>query len=323
MLKLENRSGFFFAISLGIGFFLLAPYIQLFNAVILGLLGGVFIGNILKLPANFDSGIKFTGSKLLEISILFLAFDINLTSIKSLGISSFVLVFIMVFVVLATTYFLSKKLNCPGSTGFLVGFGTAICGSSAIAALSPSVAENKEDVGISLAVVNLLGTLGMLGLPIFLTFMKMNETESGILIGASLHAVGNVAGAGYGMSEEIGKAAITMKLARVALLPIAVIAFSFFINRKKSVSWKEQLRLPYYLWGFILISILVSFFPIPTSISSFSKEAGKLILTIAMTAIGLKVGFKTLFYSGRKALVFGGILFAFQLVLILFLLLIF
>jgi uncharacterized integral membrane protein (TIGR00698 family) len=323
MLKLENRSGFFFAISLGIGFFLLAPHIQLFNAVILGLLGGVFIGNILKLPANFDSGIKFTGSKLLEISILFLAFDINLTSIKSLGISSFVLVFIMVFVVLATTYFLSKKLNCPGSTGFLVGFGTAICGSSAIAALSPSVAENKEDVGISLAVVNLLGTLGMLGLPIFLTFMKMNETESGILIGASLHAVGNVAGAGYGMSEEIGKAAITMKLARVALLPIAVIAFSFFINRKKSVSWKEQLRLPYYLWGFILISILVSFFPIPTSISSFSKEAGKLILTIAMTAIGLKVGFKTLFYSGRKALAFGSLLFAIQLIIIFLLLLIF
>jgi uncharacterized membrane protein YadS len=163
----------------------------------------------------------------------------------------------------------------------------------------------------------------MLGLPIFLTFMKINETESGILIGASLHAVGNVAGAGYGMSEEIGKAAITMKLARVALLPVAVIAFSFFINRKKSVSWKEQLRLPYYLWGFILISILVSFFPIPTSISSFSKEAGKLILTIAMTAIGLKVGFKTLFYSGRKALAFGSLLFAIQLIIIFLLLLIF
>lgn len=323
MLKHENRSGFFFAISLGIGFYFLAPYIQLFNAVILGLLGGILIGNTLKLPSIFDSGIKFTGSKLLEISILFLAVDINLTNIQSLGASSFVLVFIMVFVVLATTYFLSKKLNCPGSTGFLVGFGTAICGSSAIAALSPSVAENKEDVGISLAVVNLMGTLGMLGLPILLTFLKINETDSGILIGASLHAVGNVAGAGYGMSEEIGKAAITMKLARVALLPIAVIAFSFFINRKKSVSWKEQLRLPYYLWGFILISILVSFFPIPTSISSFSKETGKLILTIAMTAIGLKVGFKTLFYSGRKALAFGGILFAFQLILIFLLLLIF
>jgi uncharacterized integral membrane protein (TIGR00698 family) len=245
---------------------------------------------------------------------LFLAFDINLARVQDLGIASFAIVVATVIFVLAITLVLARRMNCPGTSGYLVGFGTAICGSSAIAALSSSITKNKEDVGISLAAANLLGTLGMLVLPFFLCSLSYTHNQIGLIIGSSLHSVGNVAGAAYGITEDVGKAAITIKLARVALLPIAVILFTIIIQRNENHSWKKYLTLPYYLWGFILIATISSFIAIPQAVIDFMQLAGKIILTIAMTAIGFKVSFKDLFYSGRKALVFGLIIFGLQLI---------
>jgi uncharacterized integral membrane protein (TIGR00698 family) len=311
-----NMPGIIFSLILGISFYVLAPFISLFNAVILGLLGGILIGNLVKLPSQIDSGIKYTGSKFLEFSILFLAFDINIANIQEVGLISFFVVLLVVVFVLGITLYLSKKVQCPGTAGYLVGFGTAICGSSAIAALAPTVSKNKEDVGISLAVVNLMGTIGMLLLPLILSFIEFSSTQSGLVIGASLHSVGNVAGAGYGMGEEVGKTAITIKLARVAMLPLAVILYSFILKRGENLTLRQHLKLPYYLWGFIFISLLVSFINLPSSISDSMELIGKIVLTIAMTAIGLKVGFKSLFYSGKKAVMFGGLVFVLQLILV-------
>lgn len=313
ILKNTVFKGTIFSFTVGVIILILSPYITFFNSVILGLIGGILIGNLIELPSAYDAGIKFTGSKLLELSILFLAFDINFNRIQDLGITSFLVVLAVVIFVLIITLVLAKKMNCPGTSGYLVGFGTAICGSSAIAALSSSITKNKEDVGVSLAVVNLLGTIGMLALPAVLCSISYTHNQIGLILGGSLHSVGNVAGAGYGITEDIGKSAITIKLARVALLPLAVILFTFIIKRNENLSWKKYLKLPYYLWGFIIISTIISIIPIPLYMVDFMQDSGKIILTVAMTAIGLKVSFRELFYSGRKALAFGLIVFGLQL----------
>lgn len=286
------------------------------NSVILALVFGIILGNVINLPANIGSGVSFTSSKLLELSIIFLAFSINYSHIAALGVNSFVIVTFVLFTIVLLTFFLARKLKCPGSTGWLVGFGTAICGSSAIAALSPSVTKEKEDVAISMAVVNLFGTLGMVFLPVILIRFNLDTTETGLLIGGSLHSVGNVAGAGYAMSPEIGEAALTIKLARVALLTPGLILFNYLVNKDNVSNWKEHFKLPWYLIGFILITLFVSFVQIPEGFLKYMDLVGKIVLTIAMAAIGLKVSFVKLIQSGRKGLSFGLIIFIIQLALL-------
>lgn len=286
------------------------------NSVILALVFGIILGNVINLPASIGSGVSFTSSKLLELSIIFLAFSINYSHIAALGVNSFVIVTFVLFTIVLLTFFLARKLKCPGSTGWLVGFGTAICGSSAIAALSPSVTKEKEDVAISMAVVNLFGTLGMVFLPVILIRFNLNTTETGLLIGGSLHSVGNVAGAGYAMSPEIGEAALTIKLARVALLTPGLILFNYLVNKDNVSNWKEHFKLPWYLIGFILITLFVSFVQIPEGFLKYMDLVGKIVLTIAMAAIGLKVSFVKLIQSGRKGLSFGLIIFIIQLALL-------
>ena len=294
-----------------------APFIPKMNEILLGLILGIIVSNLIKIPSSFNDGISFTGSKLLEISILFLAFSINLSHIAELGWQTFLVVLVVVFAILMLTLWLSKKMNCPGSTGWLIGFGTAICGSSAIAALAPSVAKNKEDVGIAMAVINLFGIVGMITFPAILPLIDWSVHEMGLIIGGTLHSVGNVAGAGYAMSKEVGDAAITVKLARVALLSPALIFFNYVHQQGTVKNWKEHFKLPWYLWAFIGISVLVTFIPLPAEIIKALETIGKVVLTVAMAAIGLKVKFSTLYQSGKKGMLFGFFIFVLQILLII------
>ncbi|MBP7510851.1 MAG: putative sulfate exporter family transporter [Bacteroidia bacterium] len=319
----KEINGILLALAIGIPSYFLASFTPSWlNSILIALLLGIVIGNLIKIPQTFQSGIGFTSGKLLELSILFLAFSINYTHIAALGASSFAIIGLMVFSMLLLTFYLSRKANCPGATGWLVGFGTTICGSSAIAALAPSVKKNEDDVAISMAVVNLYGSMGMIALPFILQSFQMNTTQLGLLIGGTLHSVGNVAGAGYGMGKEIGDAAITIKLARVALLSPALIFFNYLVNKDETNTWKDHFKLPWYLWSFIAITIISSFIQFPKSFLEMMENGGKILLTIAMAAIGLKVSFQKLFSSGKKGITFGLLLFAAQIILVSVLMLI-
>lgn len=286
-----------------------------FNSVLMALVLGVVIGNVVKLPESSTLGIKFSSGRILEISIALMAFGINYGNLVKLGWQAVVLVAVTMTVVLITTKALAKKMNCPGSTGWLIGFGTAICGSAAIAALAPKIVKDKSDIGISLAVVNLYGLLGMIFIPL-ITVELLSDVQNSILIGASLHAVGNVAGAGFALSDSIGEMAVTIKLGRVALLTPALLLFGASFNQKEN-GVKKRAKLPWYLVAFILISIVFSFVPLPETLLTFIKKSSNFLLAVAMAAIGLKVGLKSLLSSGKKGLAFGGILFIIELAVII------
>jgi uncharacterized integral membrane protein (TIGR00698 family) len=312
----ENYKGILLTFSLGLLAYFVAPFTSAINSVVLGLFLGILVGNLIQMPASFSSGIQFSSSKLLELSVVFLAFSINYVHIKELGSKSFVLIIIMVLVLLLTSVFLSKKLKCPGTTGFLVGFGTTICGSSAIAALSPSITKNKEDVGVAMAVVNLFGVIGMILMPFILEWLHVSNIKSGILLGGTLHSVGNVAGAGYTMDKEVGEIALTVKLARVSLLSPALILYTILLNRGTNKNWKEYLKLPWYLWLFIAITISTSLIDYSKSFLDGMSFTGNIILTTAMVGIGLKVSMKLLYNSGKSGLIFGFIIFAIQILVV-------
>lgn len=319
----EMYKGIVFSVLLGLAAVFLEKFTPpAFNGILIALLLGILLGNTLKLPENLASGIQYTSSKMLELSILFLAVGINYADVAALGVQPFLGVAAVVFTVLYLSFFLAKRFNCPGNTGILVGFGTAICGSSAIAALAPSLQkQNKEDVAIAMAVINLLGTLGMLVLPWALLQVDWPSQDvaasaMGYLVGGSLHSVGNVAGAGFAIGKSAGDIAITVKLARVALLTPGLIFMTYLTQRHSQGSWKRYFQLPWYLIGFILVTLLVSVIDIPKPALKEVEYIGKVILTIAMAAIGLKVSVKKLLQAGSRGLRFGVVMFLLQIALL-------
>jgi len=306
------------SLAAGIGFaaIFLSAYTPAFlNSYLLALLVGMLLApQLFKMP-QLDSGVSLSSAKMLEWSVVLLAFSIDYKAVGAIGVADFVVILLVVLLVLLATYYLSKILSCPGKTGWLVGFGTAICGSSAIAALAPKIRADKEDVAISLASVNLLGSLGMILLPLLFEFYPFAEKQIAFLIGASLHSVGNVAGAGFSVSEDVGQLALVYKMARVALLSPALL-FMMWLEARKNAEQNFKFQLPWYLIAFLLISIVVSFYPLPTAMIKTSELIGKIMLTIAMAAIGLKVHVFRLLKAGQRGLVFALIIFVLQMSLL-------
>ena len=315
LLNKQQLPGLLIAILLGFGAHYLAPFVPQVNGVILAFVVGVILGNVLPIHETLKPGINYSSSKVLEFAIIFLAFSISFQSIAVIGWQKFIFVLVIVLISLLSTIWLAKRLKNNDSTGWLVGFGTAICGSSAIAALAPIISKDKEDAGIAIAVVNLLGSIGMILLPFTLHALFTQENEIGFILGATLQSVGNVAGAGYGLSQEIGDSALTVKLARVALLTPAVIFFSYMVKTKEADGSANSVKfnLPYYLWIFVVITVINSVITIPENILDALKNTGNILLTISMAAIGLKVSFKKLWQSGKMAIGFGTVIFLIQM----------
>lgn len=319
----DKLSGLILVAIIGVITLIGSYFFSFLNSILFGLFLGLVIGNFYSLKPNFDAGIAFSSSKLLEFSIIFLAFGINIKHLNDLGWQSIIIVILMIFIVISLTIILAKYFKCPSHVGWLVGFGTAICGSSAIAALAPSIKENKEDIGVSIAVVNLYGTLGMIFMPFIFSYIHLNDRTVSMILGGSLHAVGNVVGAGFGMSDIIGEQALTVKLARVALLGPAIVFFNLLTSKTSKEGKSSIFTLPWYVWGFIVISTVASFVNLPDFVIKYASEIGKILLTLAMIAIGLKVKIANLITSGKKGLVFGAVIFGVQLIILTLLILIF
>ncbi|HAI76923.1 MAG TPA: hypothetical protein DCM08_11820 [Microscillaceae bacterium] len=306
--------GILFTLLVGAIAYGVAPWLPWINQVLAGLLLGMLLGNLWKLPESLQAGVKYTGTKLLEVSVIFLAFGIRVEQLAALGGGILLALVLLVASVLLLTGFLARKLQYTRSISWLIGFGIAFCGSSAIAALSPLVAQKREDAGIALAVVNLFGLLGMLLLPFVLLPLGWKTEAVGFLLGASLHSVGNVTGAAYAISKATGEVALTVKMARVALLSPALLLFVYFTQEAAPAKRLRQIfQLPWYLWGFLLITLGSFFLQLPAAWLVLIDKAGIFILTVAMSGIGLQVSFKTLYQSGKRGLVLGALLFAFQL----------
>jgi uncharacterized integral membrane protein (TIGR00698 family) len=296
-----------------------APLIPGLNAAIFGLILGVFLGNLFKLPDYFSEGIKFSSSKNLEFAIVLMAFEINLSELIKVGLPIFVTVVSSIMFILIATLFLSKRLSCPGANGWLIGFGTAICGSAAITAIGPVITKDKTQIGISLTVINILGALGIFAVPVLIPLLEYNNLEAGVLVGGSLHSMGHVVGASALFNDDIRNIALSVKLVRIALLTPALILFSNIINKKQNATAKFSLKLPAYLIIFILISLVVSFVDIPKNILAISKFLSTFALVVAMVAIGMNISIRNLILTGVKALGFGAIVFALFLLILTFL----
>ncbi len=320
----KNATGIGIALLITVAAIFLAPFVPALNGIMMALVLGIIIGNFSRLPKGLAPGIGFSSSKILEFSIVLMAFTINIQDFRSLGVANISLVLLMMLIMMLATVWFARRLKCPESTGHLVGFGTIICGSSAIAAVAPGISKNQGDIAIALAVVNLMGSVGMLALPIILAPLGLSSVDSGVIIGGTLHSVGNVAGAGYGMEKSVGDLAISVKMARVAMLTPAVIFFTYLVRRKDVTSESTaKFSLPIYLWAFVAVSILVSAVKLPTEFTGFMGDSAKFFLSVSMAAIGLKVSFSELYRSGRRAIGFGAILFGVQIAVVISLMLLF
>lgn len=286
------------------------------SKTLLALVFGVVAGNLVNIPKYFSTGLKFVEKDLLEVSIVLIGFGFQLSTLRELGLSTFLFLALSVVLILVFAIFIGQRMNCKPGLSLLMGAGSAICGSAAIAATAPLIKAKEEEIGLSLGIVNFLGLVGVISLPLVATFMGLNPADSGILIGGVLQSLGHVIAASYSLSTDIGDFATVVKMGRILLLiPLLVGLFLFNKYRRNQAETQTKIKFPYFILFFTASVLISQLNKIPVEVNEGLAYLGDVFLCIAMVAIGIKIRFKQLVQISGKGVILGGILFLTQIAL--------
>ncbi|WEV45687.1 putative sulfate exporter family transporter [Streptococcaceae bacterium ESL0687] len=290
---------------------LLANFIPQIGSASLALVLGILLGNTKFQEQKWEPGTKFSESKFLEVSVLLLGFSVNVTSILSLGFKSFFYIVILMTLTIMTIVSLGKKISINKKLSLLVAGGTAVCGSSAIASIAPSIKASDEDKGQAIILVNLLGTVMMFVLALLASLLFPQDTlRQAALVGGSLQSVGQVVASAAFLGDSQIKLAMLFKILRIMMLPVVIIFMKFYlkedsINKIDKIPAKKGKLLPWYVFAFILVCLVNSFFNLPSGINQSAHYLSGWLEISALAAIGLRLNFKKFIQNGKAFLAFG------------------
>lgn len=312
---INNVPGIITAGALALLSVFLAGFGSFLGSATIALILGMLIGNSGISTQKIEKGLGFTEKRLLEAAIILIGFGMDAQIFSALGATTWLFVGSSVVLVLIVALLVSRWFGLSSKLGALIGAGSAICGSAAIGAVSPLLHSKEEETGLSIGVINLLSTLGLIFLPILSSVLALSTENSGIMIGGVLQSMGHVVGAGFSLGDDVGTAATVVKMGRILLI-VPLLLVLFFLNRKKNGGGKKMsfpIFIPFFI-GAILLAQMPFF---PGSWLAFLTKIGDFLLIAAMVAIGFKIRLKPLFKMAGPALAVGFTVFGFQVLLYL------
>ncbi|MEH6813834.1 MAG: putative sulfate exporter family transporter [Motiliproteus sp.] len=262
--------------------------------------------NYLSTEGRCVAGIQFSAKAVLRFGIALLGARITVEQLMSLGITPIVIVLVAVPSTILFGFLLGRWLKLGRSQSILTGSSVGICGASAalaVAAVLPQDKDAEKNLIFTVICVTALSTVAMIAYPLIVTAFNLDAVASGVFLGATIHDVAQVVGAGYMMSDEIGDIATFTKLLRVSMLVPVVLIISLIASRwgKTETGGKPTgFPLPGFLVAFILIVALNSGGFLIPEVSSFMVETSRWCLVVAMVGLGMKSSFKELAAMGWR-----------------------
>jgi uncharacterized integral membrane protein (TIGR00698 family) len=287
---------------------LIAPLASV-PAMVIALVIGI-VANPVAQRGVFVEGIAFCVRTLLRWAIALLGLRIALSDIAALGISTAAIVVVSMAVTVLTGIGLARAFGQKDAYGALAGVGTAVCGASATlatATMLPHYEGKQADVAFVIVAVNALSTVAMILYPPLCIALGLDSQSTGVMLGATIHDMAQVVGAGYPVSNAVGDNAVIVKLFRVSLLLPVVLAVGLFFSRPVTVSDAARVPFPAFALGFVALCLVNSMAPwapgfasVYAPMKTWLLEASTWGLLIAIGALGLGTSFSAIGMMGWR-----------------------
>lgn len=283
------------------------------GASVIAMFIGMIVNAFFKPNEVTSPGIKYTSKKMLKFAIILLGASLNITTVLNVGKFSLI---VMVFT-LATCFglgaIIGKLLGLNWKTSSLINAGTGICGGSAIAAIAPVIEATDMDIAYGMSATFLFDTAMVVVFPIIGRLLGLSDAAFGLWAGTAVNDTSSVVATGYAFSEAAGDFAAMVKLTRtLSIIPAVLIfaAVNIHIKKKANIGGEKvkvsiKSIFPWFILGFLGMSILTSLGLIPTAVATYLKIGSKFIMVAALAAIGLNTNFKSLCKSGAKPMLHG------------------
>ncbi len=250
--------------------------------------------NFLTEDKRLAPGIQFVAGSVLRIGVALLGLRLTLENVSALGLPT---VFALAVGVTATTLagvVFARMLGLDRDLGLLAGGATAICGASAalaIASVLPQREGHEKRTTLVVIGVTALSTAAMVFYPTLTVRLGLENTRAGIFIGATIHDVAQVVGAGFSLSPEAGDAATITKLIRVAFLMPVLVCMALLLRGRSAGSGGAPL-LPWFAVVFALLMLLNSTGVVAVAVQEAASQASQVCLVVAIAAVGLKTSLR-------------------------------
>ncbi len=234
----------------------------------------------------------------LKISIVGLGFGMFIqetiqTSIAGLGITFFSILFTLVL-----GLSLAKILKLDLKLGHLITSGTAICGGSAIAAISPVIRAKSNTISVALIVIFSLNSIALFVFPAVGQWLHLTQEQFGLWCAVAIHDTSSVVGAALNFGDEALRTATTVKLSRTLwIIPLSF--FSMFLFKTKG----EKIKVPYFILLFVMAIIINSLQILPVSATDFIVLLSKRLLVTTLFIVGSTISLRELQTTGTKPIV--------------------
>lgn len=309
----KNWQGILLCLAIAIPAWLLGKQFSVVGGPVFAILIGLVIALF---PRNtyFQSGINFTGKKILQYAIVLLGFGMNLFEIFAVGGQSLLIILSTITTALVVSFVLTKALKMPGNVGILVGVGSSICGGSAIAATAPVIGADDEDIAKSISVIFLFNVLAAFLFPVLGNLLGFSDTGFGMWAGTAINDTSSVVAAGqtwssaHGSDTALNYATIVKLTRTLAIIPITLILALYRSYKAKSApvgNVQFTKIFPWFILFFVLASVISTFGRLPETVTQPLSELGKFMITMAMGAIGLNTNLVKLIKTGGKPLFLG------------------
>ena len=197
---------------------------------------------------------------LLQASVVLLGFSIDISKVTEAGQSGLILSFVSISLVFGIGWVVQRLLKIRPITGLLVSAGTAICGGSAIAAVSSVVDAPEEDVSVAVGTVFLLNAVALLTFPVIGHLLNLSPRQFGTWSGIAIHDIASVVGAGSAYGPESLEIGTAVKLSRVLYLVPVTFIIALVYNRKSN-GQRGKVQVPWFVGLFLLASVGRSWLP--------------------------------------------------------------
>jgi len=270
-------------------------------AMLLALLFGIAL-NFLSEPEKTAVGIGFTARTVLRFGVAILGARVSAEMLMSLGWGLIAALVVGTFATILFGVALARFIGQGPRFAILTAGAVAICGASAamaIAAVLPKDSGSERNLLFTVLGVTVLSTVAMILYPILTTFLGFDDVTAGAFIGATVHDVAQVVGAGFSISETAGETSTIVKLIRVSFLaPIVVLIALWWRSAEVTEPGKRPPIIPGFVLGFLALATLNSFGLIPEMIRSFLATLSGWALLAAIAAVGMKTDLRNVLQLG-------------------------
>ena len=286
---------------------LLAFFSIFLGSPLIALVMGLLLVIVFKFPSDYIS--KSVTTNLLQVGIILIGLTISASSATEIALKYFPYISAFVIIIFFIGLFLANLFKVDRSLGILIASGTAICGATAMAAISPLIKAKPKDLLTALGVIFIFNAIAIAMLPIIANHIEMSSEQFGSWVALAVHDTSSVIGAAMSFNDNAVETAATLKLGRTLwLIPLIIILGVFY---KDNTSTKSIF--PIFVLTFILAIFVGNQLNFNEQVLSILKNISSIFLVGALFCIGMQINIMSIKVINSRIIIFALLLWVFAL----------